>query len=939
MATIFISHSSRNDSLATPLASWLTANGFDDFFIDHDSIRSGDKWTDELRRAKGSCRVVLCLVTREWLASDECYGEFSAAWYAGKRLIPLVAVDPTTLDCNQENRLRRVLVEDQGVDIRRAGAPGALDLDATPSIADPLKAGLRAAGALAKVGLDPGAFEVDVLVQPEPFPGLASFNDTDADAAIFFGRSSEIARSLEDLREMRASGDKRVYVIVGASGSGKSSLMRAGLLPRIRRERPWVALRSFRPGAHPLSNFADAIARSASEVGMSLAPGPIRDALHAAWAKGENLRARLDSIIAPLKQRWDRVDATTLIAVDQGEELVRTQGEGTDALSAYLKAALEDEKEGQPVQYSVVITVRSDSLWEVETGKCLEGLGTRVQNIRPLPTYRFATAIEQPCLRYGVDTEPSLIEALMEESGGEDALPLLAFTLERLWKQYSQEKYLRKEHYDAIGKLSGIIEDAAEQALMGDPPSASHRSPRNKISDALDAQAAHMFLPALAQLDERGTPIRRVAALSIFSDSEKALIDEFVEWRLLVKSGDSVEVTHEAIFRGWPRFQRWLVPEREHLETLRGLESAAALWSRRDHDPEYLTHRGRRLAEARALTQVDNYRVQLDRNSDARSYLEACGIAQRRRNIRVAAGIAAVAMISLLIFSIPTLLRMWAAKQESARLQRAVSWAEKYRPSSRVLSTPSEAAALPPHSVFRDCADCPEMVIVPSGPFLMGSKETDAWYSIDEGPQHLVKVQAFALGEFDVTFAQWDTCVSHGGCQSRPLGYDHGWGRNRRPVLGVSWNDAQEYLQWLSGRAGVKYRLPSEAEWEYAARAGSEKSYWTGDSISTSQANFGHFLQKTEPVGSYPPNSFGLYDMAGNAWQWVEDCFHRTYNGAPTDGTAWLDSNSGDCSLRMYRGGNWYVDAKDLRSANRSYLHSIDAYDNGGFRVARSLEP
>lgn len=934
MATIFISHSSRNDGLATLLAAWLTANGFDDYFIDHDSIRSGDKWTDELRRAKGSCRVVLCLVTREWLASDECYGEFSAGWYAGKRLIPLIAVDPATLDRNQESRLRRVLSEDQGVDIRRVGAPDTLNLDDSPSVADPLKAGLRAAGALAKAGLDPCAFEVDLKAQPDPFPGLASFNDTDADAAIFFGRSPEIARSLEDLREMRASGDNRAYVIVGASGSGKSSLMKAGLLPRIRRERPRVALRSFRPGADPLSNFAGAIARSASEVGMSLAPGPVRDTLHSTWAKKENLRATLDKIMAPLKERWDRLDATILIAIDQGEELVRTQGESTDALGAYLKAALQVEKEGQPVQYSIAITVRSDSLWELETAKCLDGIGTRVQNIRPLPAYRFATAIEQPCLRYGVDTEPSLIEALMEESGGEDALPLLAFTLERLWKQYGQEKYLRKKHYEGIGKLSGIIEDAAERALMGDLPSALQRSPLIKVSDAVDAQAARMFLPALAQLDERGTPVRRVASMSIFSDAERAAIDAFVEWRLLVKSGDSVEVTHEAIFRGWPRFQRWLVPERERLETLRALESAVSIWSRRDRDPEYLTHRGRRLAEARMLAELENYKAQLDRNPEVRSYLDACADAQRRRIVRTGATVAAAVAVSLLIFSIPAFFRWWTAKKESMRLEQAVTRAENYQAKSPVLKSPGEAAALPPHSMFRDCADCPEMVVVPTGSFVMGSKETEAKHSSDESPQHLVKVQAFAIGVFDITFAEWDECVNHGGCQGNPKGNDHGWGRNRRPVLGVSWDDAQQYVQWLSSHAGVKYRLPSEAEWEYATRAGSQTPYWTGDSINTSQANFGNTMEKTEPVGSYDKNSFGLYDVVGNSWQWVEDCYTQYYDGAPTDGSARLD---GDCSKRVFRGGDYYDDSKNLRSADRSYSHVTDHLDNGGFRVARTL--
>ncbi len=276
------------------IANWLTHNGFDDLFIDHDDIRTGDKWTEALRRAKNACRVVLCLVTAEWLESDECYGEFLASWYAGRRMMTLLAYGNATLDAKQRKRLDRILLEDQGADISPAGAPRTLDLNSHPEIAEPLKAGLRAAGALARVGLDPYAFEIDRPEQPEPFPGLSSFGDTDADAAIFFGRSQEIARSLEDLREIRASGDRRAYVIVGASGSGKSSLMKAGVLPRIRRERSWFSLRVFRPGTDPLFNFADAIARSGGAPGGQMAPGAIRDTLNAAWRKQGDLRAVLE---------------------------------------------------------------------------------------------------------------------------------------------------------------------------------------------------------------------------------------------------------------------------------------------------------------------------------------------------------------------------------------------------------------------------------------------------------------------------------------------------------------------------------------------------------------------------------------------------------------------------------------------------------------------
>jgi hypothetical protein len=178
MATIFFSHSSRDDSLSLAVENWLRTQGFDGIFADH-HIRAGDKWTEALRRASSACRVVLSLVTPDWLASSECFGEFTAAWYAGRRMIALVCVPDAKLDDTQEKRLARVLLEDQGVDISRAGAPLALNLDANPEIAAPLIAGLRAAGALAKVGLDPSVFSVDDRRDAEgnhlkpPYPVLA----------------------------------------------------------------------------------------------------------------------------------------------------------------------------------------------------------------------------------------------------------------------------------------------------------------------------------------------------------------------------------------------------------------------------------------------------------------------------------------------------------------------------------------------------------------------------------------------------------------------------------------------------------------------------------------------------------------------------------------------------------------------------------------------
>ena len=184
------------------------------------------------------------------------------------------------------------------------------------------------------------------------------------------------------------------------------------------------------------------------------------------------------------------------------------------------------------------------------------------------------------------------------------------------------------------------------------------------------------------------------------------------------------------------------------------------------------------------------------------------------------------------------------------------------------------------------------MVVVPAGSFMMGSSERELGRDSDEGPQHKVTIaEPFAVGKYEVTFDEWEACVASGGCDSyKPK--DQGWGRGPRPVINVSWNDAIAYVEWLSAKVGKPYRLPSEAEWEYAARAGTTTRYWWGDEITIENANYGRNVGKTTDVGSYPPNRWGLYDMQGNVWEWTEDCYHDSYKVAPEDGSAWMN---GDC--------------------------------------------
>jgi formylglycine-generating enzyme required for sulfatase activity len=977
VSVLFVSHASKDDALADALEAWLKAHGFTDLFIDHTSIAGGAKWAEALRAQTGAARVVVCLVTPNWLSSRDCEAEFMAAWYLGKRIIPLYHLpEMDALNDAQRTLLRKVRAEDQGIDLRPLiDAEGRLDFAGDEGRADVLRRGLRAAGALSTVGLDPHVFETNKKTHPMPFPGLRSFGDDDADAALFFGRSREIAAALEILREMRANNKREPLVILGASGAGKSSLLKAGIIPRLRREAPaWIPLRAFRPGADPMLNFAEAITRTLADFGVTQAHGALKRDLLEAWRAaardtmgaltGEGRTALAQALGAQaerLRAAAARPEATLLLAIDQAEELARSDGENGEALADFLRAAMDAEG-----AWRLVFTIRTDSFPELQNHRRFRNLEARGYDLRALPVFRFSDVVEAPAKRYGVEIDPALVDALMEDSPKDDALPLLAFALQRLWDQFAADGALRLADYRAMGGLSGLIEDAAERALTGiepeqrDTPLAAED--RRKLYDALGART---FVPPLADVNDDGAAIRRVAEWTSFDPEQQAMLDRFDRWRLVVRKGaeagaGTVEVAHEALFREWTRLKTWLEPERGRLEALRGLKLAAAAWERKGRSGDFLTHTGKRLQDAAALTGNPRYARQLDGGQTA--YLSTAGKAERRSTL-VRRGLMAVAGVATVAVVVGSL---WSAYK--FEIDYAVLRWNGAAPKSA-----SEIAALEPLAAFKECKGpivCPEMMVVPAGKFLMGSPATEAGRDEDEGPQREVTIaKAFAVGKFEVTFADWEACVAGTKLGSLPADEtaprigcatvsDSGYGKGKRPVINVSWHEAQGYVRWLNqtlhGRVDGPYRLLSEAEWEHAARAATTTAYSFGDDAKDICA-YGNVLTektkqwypgfqgdtapcedgqiKTAEAGSFKANAFGLHDMHGNVWEWVQDC-HGPYAEASNDGSVTEKAN---CSIRVLRGGSWSFTPRYLRSADRYSYGPIGRGNVVGFRLARTL--
>jgi formylglycine-generating enzyme required for sulfatase activity len=315
-------------------------------------------------------------------------------------------------------------------------------------------------------------------------------------------------------------------------------------------------------------------------------------------------------------------------------------------------------------------------------------------------------------------------------------------------------------------------------------------------------------------------------------------------------------------------------------------------------------------------------------------------VAASRQGARAAQRLRRLVMASMFTMLVAIILGLvgWINQQYIADQWR---WWIVTRPYARVNVWPyiystAKEQALKPKDTFRECEAaqtkdyCPEMVVVPAGSFTMGGR------SSDDQPDHPVTIpKPFAVAKLELTFDEWDTCVAYGDC---PHISDFGWGRGNNPAINVTWSDAKRYVAWLSKITGKPYRLLSEAEYEFATRARKATTFPWGDTFEFNRARCaecGNIADGPSEAGLFPANDFGLFDMVGNVWEWVEDCYHSTYSTAPSDGSAWIDS--GSCNDRVIRGGSYLSPAGMVASFTRSYQPAKTSKQDLGFRVARTL--
>jgi hypothetical protein len=556
MTCLFISHSSLNNDEALVMRNWLAENGWPDVFLDLDpqsGLAPGELWRQALAAAADRCEAVLFLISPQWIASSWCLNEFLLAKQLGKRIFPVIVADidlgalPSEITANHQ----------------------AVNLVRDPNGWERLKEGLK------RAGLDPETFPFPA--GRRPYPGFEPL--TEQDAAIFFGREAQIVRGLDRLRTMSEVGAERMLVILGASGAGKSSYLRAGLWPRLRRDdRNFLLLPVIRPERAALSGkFGLFVALESALAETRPDSEPVRGLPRSRAGIADLVNDSPDGFFRLLTGlRAARVAAvvedsgrlpTVVVPVDQGEELFNE--EGRHEAGRFMD--LIGSASAQDLGVIIIIAMRSDSFPHLQNESRLASVRKSPLDLPALPVGSMRIVIEGPAriAKPPIKLDPDLVDALLEDSSGPDSLPLLAFTLGRLLQDYGAEGKLTLVQYERLGRVNGAVNAAASEVL--EQGMRLGALPRDK--GALDASLRETFIPHLARVNKVGQFVRRVAVRTELPARALGVVALFVEARLLLRDrrpsgdvdADIIEVAHEALLREWPALRGWLEADREFL--------------------------------------------------------------------------------------------------------------------------------------------------------------------------------------------------------------------------------------------------------------------------------------------------------------------------------------------------------------------------------------
>ena len=629
MAHIFVSHSSRDNEAAQRMKDWLHSRGFDSIFLDfdkHAGIPPGAGWERTLYDQIERSEAVLLIQTPNWLESKWCFAEFTQARALGKAIFPVIET-PTG-----ETLIARDI---QALELFR-DREGGLE---------------RLAGQLTRIALDAqGGFLWDAT--RSPFPGLAAFAEDDA--AVYFGRDDEIRRLIERLNARRAQGGAQFIALLGSSGSGKSSLLRAGAIPRIRRDHAnWVLVPPMRPQTQPSEELA---------VALGLALGPYTDwrKLHADLL-GPNASAALAGIGRDLRVRAQANEARILVSIDQAEELFTTTAPGdADRFFDLLTAILSPE-----LPFMVLMTMRSDFLGRLQSAGHLKARFEEF-SLGPLPLSRVPLIIQGPAKVAGIQVDNALVQHIVQDAQTDDALPLIAFALRELYDNAPGDKRLTLHDYMQMGDaaagctpLENAVSKAADQAL-------------SRIQATTDEELAlkTAFVNNLVRVNDKGEYARSPAKMDDLPSGSKKLFDALVAARLMVVQDEppTIEVTHEALLRKWPRLHAWLDAHRDFLIGKQQLENDLHEWQQAPENKKadaLLT--GLKLTRIRSWLVEPAYKLSTDLRafglaSIARDEAEQKRKQKLRRNLLYSAASACVVLL---------VVAAWAFNQKTIAQQSA----------------------------------------------------------------------------------------------------------------------------------------------------------------------------------------------------------------------------------------------------------------------------